>query len=526
MRSSRVLWFAAAALGCALAAAPSLGGAKRDLKAEEALRKVTLRIQSQHSKNLEKLARWCVERKLKAEAAELVATIARNTPEWKKLPELRDAVEAIEDGAAPAEDDRKEFERKLKAYRESHAERLMKLAKDCARNGLYTRAYDLIGDVLELDPDHAQARKIRGYVKVGGKWVTKYEAKLLKDHVLYVDKDGVCQGWVPKKDVKKWDEGLRPFAGGWLPEAEEIRKRQVNEYRGWSVETEHFEVKTGVSRAAAYEWGLFLEDYYDAFFRNFINFFDVEDGARLLFDVKPLKKKHAVLFFASRNHYLQHVKAEHGNEPLLLQSAGFFGPCGAIKASHCYKSEEAADIATMLHEVTHQLFDETKEERSYGSKGNNWVPEGIASYIETWEKVNGKWHPGRNVNHERLQVAKAFLAANPGWSLSSFLAIDNRDFHQQNRGLNYALSEALAHFLMHYDNERYREDFVRFIAVYYEGKAHEGSLYEHLQIPGPEAKRAETLEREFKEYMARLGDAPALAAAGGEEEEEPGGAAD
>jgi hypothetical protein len=387
----------------------------------------------------------------------------------------------------------------------------MALAKSCAKVGLYTRCYDLVGEVLDLDPDNAEARKIRGFVKKDGRWVSKFEAQLMKDNVLYKDKQGVIQGWVPKKDVKKWDEGLRPFAGGWLPEEQEIQKRQQNEYRGWSVESEHFEVKTGVSRAAAYEWGQFLEDYYDAFFRNFLNFFDVEDGAKLLFDVKPLKKKHIVICFQDRNRYLQHVKAEHGNERILLESAGFFGPCGSIKCSHFYKTDDDESIMTMLHECTHQLFDETKEERSHGSQGNNWVVEGIASYIETWQKVGGKWVPGRNTNHGRLQIAKQFLAQNPGWKLSDFLAIGNKEFHEQNRGLNYCLAEALSHFLMHYDNERYREDFVRFIAIYYEGKARENSLYEHLQIPGPEAKRAEVLEAQFKDYMSKLGEGAAAA---------------
>jgi len=513
MVARRVLPLLAACLfaaGLGLAADKPSGGGKRDLAAEEKVRKSALKVSRQYAKDIDPLVKWCVERKLTKQAAEVVATIEKIAPDWKRLSKLKEMVSTAEASAdSPAQADVQEFARKIKVYRENHADRTMKLAKECAKYGLYTRAYDLMLEVLELDPEHAQARKVLGYVKKDGRWVSKWEANMLKDHVLYKDKEGVVQRWVPKKDVKKWDEGLRPFAGGWLPEAEEIRKRQVNEYRAWSVESQHFEVRTGVSRAAAYEWGQFLEDYYDAFFRNFINFFDVEDGAKMLFDTKPLKKKHVILFLASENHYKQHVKAEHGNEKLLLESAGFFGPCGSQKMSHCYRSDNAEDVAVMLHEVTHQLFDETKEERSHGSKGNNWVVEGIASYIETWGKENGKWYPGRNVNHRRLQIAKQFLAENPGWSLGDFLAIGNRDFHETNRGLNYCLSEALAHFLMHYDGERYREDFVRFIAVYYEGKAQENSLYEHLQIEGSEAGRAATLEKQFKEYMAKLGEAAA-----------------
>ena len=93
------------------------------------------------------------------------------------------------------------------------------------------------------------------------------------------------------------------------------------------------------------------------------------------------------------------------------------------------------------------------------------------------------------------------------WKLGGFLPIEHDDFHKEpGRGLNYAMSQALCHFLMHYDDERYKEDFVKFIAAYYGGKARENSLYEFIQIEGPEAKRGEALEKQFREYMAKLGE--------------------
>lgn len=507
---------AAALLALALpGGAPALAAdkGKRDLKAEEKLRKDTRRVSHKHAGDLEPIIRWCVEKKLLKEAAENVETIERIAPDYKKLPELRELVKTTEAAAgAPAEADLKEYTRKINYARDSYASQLFKLAKDCARSGMFTRAYDLIGDVLDADPDHAQARKLRGYVRVQGKWETKYAAKMLKDHVLYKDKNGVVQGWVPKKDVKKWDEGLRPFGGGWLPEEEEIRKCQMNEYRTWRVETEHFEVRTNVSRNAAWEFGLLLEDFYDQFFRTFLGFFDLEKGVELLFDTKPLKKRHVVLYLPSRNHYLQHVKAEHGNDELLLRSAGFYGPCKSQGAntSHFFRHDDMESvIETFYHETTHQLFAETKDDRGGGSEGNNWVSEGIATYVETWGKdARGKWIPGMKKTHKQLVEAREFLANNKGWSLSDFLAIDNEAFHkdQVQRHYNYCVAGALSHFLMHYDDERYKEDFVKFIAVYYDGKAKANSLYDHLQIEGPESKRAETLERQFLDYMARLGE--------------------
>jgi hypothetical protein len=496
---------------------------KRDAKEEEKLRKETAHAELQHCKRLEPIVKWAIEKKLKKQAAGLVEEMERGTPDYKGLADLKSALEACEDAdAAPA--DVKEFESRVKSADADYAKDLWKLALECAKYGLYTRAYDLIGAVLEANPENDKARRIRGYVKVDGKWVSRYEADLLKgtnqtgsnpsktSFVLYKDKEGVVQGWVPKKDVAQWDKGLRPFGGSFIPEAEEIRKCQMNEYRAWSVESEHFEVRTNISRAAAYEFGQILEDYHRQFFRTFLGFFDMEKGVELLFDVKPLKKKHIVLFFPDRNHYLQHAKAEHGNDELMLRSAGVYVPGGAkcARTSHLYKTDSDHDMSVMYHEVTHQLFAETKDEGGErgGSQGNNWVPEGIASYVETWTRdARGHWVPGGNKKHEWLMGAKKFLAATDGWKLQSFLAIDHDEFHKEpGRALNYAMSQALCHFLMHYDDERYREDFVKFIAAYYAGKVRENSLFEFLQIEGPESGRAETLEKQFKEYMAKLGD--------------------
>lgn len=497
---------------------------KRDTKAEEKLRKETARAELKHSKRLEPIAKWCVEKKLKKQAAEVIEAIEQKTPEYKGLADLKGAVEACEADDSPKEADLKEFASRVKNADNDYATELMNLAKECVKYGLYTRAYDLIGAVLEANPDHAQARKIRGFVKVEGKWATKYDADLLKgtnatgtnkdkvQFVLYKDKEGVTQGWVPKKDVSKWDDGQRPCAGSWLPEAEEIRRRQMNEYRAWSVETEHFEVRTGVSRAAAYEFGQVLEDYYASFFRTFMGFYDLEKAVDLLFDVKPLKKKHVIIYFADRNHYLQHAKAEHGNDELMLRSAGVYvgggSKCSLI--AHLYRTDADEDKRVMFHEVTHQLFAETKDEGGErgGSKGNNWVVEGIASYVETWNKdAHGHWVPGGNKKHPWLLEAKDFLEKNADWKLASFLPIEHDEFHKEpGRGLNYAMSQALCHFLMHFDDERYKEDFVKFIAVYYAGKARESSLFQYIQIEGPEAKRGETLEKQFREYMAKLGE--------------------
>jgi hypothetical protein len=112
-----------------------------------------------------------------------------------------------------------------------------------------------------------------------------------------------------------------------------------------------------------------------------------------------------------------------------------------------------------------------------------------------------------NKKHPWLMAAKKYLADNPDFKLENFVAIGYDDFHKEpGRGMNYAMSQALSYFLMHYDDQRYREDFVRLIAAHYAGKTKDGALYEFIQVPGPEADRKKTLETQFKEFMSKLGD--------------------
>ena len=57
---------------------------------------------------------------------------------------------------------------------------------------------------------------------------------------------------------------------------------------------------------------------------------------------------------------------------------------------------------------------------------------------------------------------------------------------------------------MHYNDEVYKEDFVRFLSAYYMGKISNDSLAEYIKIEGGGGFNA--LEKQFKEYMATLGE--------------------
>lgn len=477
--------------------------AARDVAVERALLKATAKVETSHAKELEKVALWAISIGLKEEAADCLGRIAALDPDHAGLPKLRERSGKVvpPPDAAKLAEAKKAYAAKIEDTNEKNAKRLFDLAASCMKLGLFTRAYDLVTAVLAADPDHKRARDILGWAWDAGSktWISKWEASMRKTHFL------TEEGWVKKADKKKWDGGLREYLGKWVSKEEEARIRTRNEFNPFKVETEHFDVGTNLGRKQALEFALLLEDFYREFFRFYVGFYDQEAGAKLLFNQARLKSKHRVKVFPSRAEYETFVKLKYASDKLLMESAGFWS--GGDRMSYFYGTEDREDtLSTLYHEVTHQLFGETKVE-SGSSKGNNWVVEGIASYMETWEKVDGKWIPGRKLTG-RLMSARSFLAANPDWKLAPFLALDNKDFHEANRGLNYELGAALSHFLMHADDGVYRERYVKFISAYYGGKVVESSLGAMISVEGVSGIQAtiEAIEKRLKEYMSRLGE--------------------
>ena len=467
---------------------------------EEALRRRTLSLDETYARELLRAGAWARKKGLRKEAKEVVATVRDFAPRAKGLKKLARLLK--KPGEAEVDEDalpklQKSLQSRLSKARSSQAKRLFTFAKQCMRAGLFTRSFDLIGEVLKFDPQHKKARTILGF-KLDRKtktWITAWEYGMRKKYFL------TDEGWIPRKWKKKWDAGQRNYKGQWVSVAEEKRIRTRNEYNAYRVETEHFAVQTNLGRDVAYKYALLLEDFYRQFFRVFIGYYDQVAGAKLLFNRASRKEKHEVYLFPSRQEYLTHVKSERGNEKLLQESAGFYSPGDR---SRFYWSENLeSTLDTMYHEITHQLLAETKATARGSSQGNNWVVEGVAVYAETWLKEDGVWYPGKNTKQHELQRAKRGVQ---GFRLSDFARIDSKRFHAEGRGMNYALSGALAHFFLHYDDELYKEDFVRFLSAFYAGKVKEDSLVEFIKVEGSNgpADAFARLSEQFIEYVESL----------------------
>jgi hypothetical protein len=94
-----------------------------------------------------------------------------------------------------AVDPMKEFEEKLKTSTDKKG--LYELAVWAREKGLGTRSTELLKKVIALDPDHEGARKLLGYEKVNGRWLTADEANEARGLVKY---DG---RWLPREMVER-----------------------------------------------------------------------------------------------------------------------------------------------------------------------------------------------------------------------------------------------------------------------------------------------------------------------------------
>lgn len=475
---------------------------ERQLVLERQLVQETTKVEARYLKSLERIVVWATANGLKDDARALIDRMKSIQPEYPELADLEKKLSEAE--AAPADDVerlRRSLQSRLDSANGSHASRLYKLAEACMKYGLFSHSYQLVNEVLDVDPDHRQARRVLQYTfdSRSKTWLTNWEAKMRRTHFV------TDEGWVAKRDKSKWDKGLREYKGQWITQEEEKRIRERNPLAPYFVETEHFRVETNLGREKAFEFAQRLEDFYDHFFEFFVGFWDQVAGARLLFNIPDDSNKHVVQVFPSRVKYLDFVRMEKGNNELLVRSGGFWSS-GDRKSFFFWTDDPKETDNVLYHETTHQLLGETKKRSGY-SQGNIWVVEGVAHYMELWEKVNGRWRPGYRIDAPSMKAIRQFLASNSSWSLASYVRLNHEQFHEKsNRTFNYFMGGALSHFLLHYQGGIYREDYIQLLRAYYEGEMKEDSLPEYIHVEGastPQETLA-TLEKQFREYMRDL----------------------
>lgn len=413
-----------------------------------------------------------------ARSAEASADDLLPADESEHFPILEPVVPARDDGGDPSNS----------ARRESAAawEKLAGRAASLRRWSLAWRAWRL---VLQNDPDHAEARRILGYVPHEGGWATPFAIKQLKEGQVDHPQFGwVPKGWVPHLDRGELPAPINGATGGavsWLStaRADELRREMSNP---WRIDTEHFQIRSNLPLAESIRITRRLEAFHELFCGMM---------ADVLGDILPLVQRmqgkdgnvpasrrrspHELFYFSDKAAFVEYLASRHRIRA--EQALGVYLTAADLKrdtrrggASFFYKDERAeiGDEATLMHEVSHQLLFESGRKSLYlPTSPNYWVFEGLGTYFETISWMEGRVAVGVPAGPRLVAARGRIVDLGQAVPLDSLSRMNREEFsNPQAVHLHYAESMALTMMLMQRERGRWREAFLDFAREIYNGQ--------------------------------------------------------
>ena len=483
---------------------------------------------SRFADELNQLAAWCDERRIvgAGEAIrKLASPIETRLLRDARLPRL--AEEPIPENLSPGET---EYRGRLRAIRREYAAEIYRLSRSALRTRFVSYAMQLVREVTFHDPDHKSARAVLGYRRFtdpdrrddpsyAGEWVTRFEASKRLPPTRHIWHDRF--GWILKAHVDRYEGGERYYKRRWISVEREAELRR--DFRNaWVVETEHFKVRTNVSLERGVEVAKALEDFHAFLLTTFASFFETPAELEKRFAgsgsrssrVRP--RQMDVHYFASRDEYntvvatalklpVSTIAMTNGTYLEGTQTSCFFDQPDKPEAQQ-----------TLFHEATHQILDlHTTADRlrainqRAGRSGarrpwviaehdNYWIVEGIACYMESFRRDGGVFSLG-DPEHGRFQHAR-YRMVEDNWyrPLAEFSAMGRDEFQADPELARvYTQSSGLAHFLMHYDNGRYRDALIELLSQLYRPNLRQSipSLDKLTDTPLPR------LDAQYRAYM-------------------------
>ncbi|MFP6765024.1 MAG: DUF1570 domain-containing protein, partial [Planctomycetaceae bacterium] len=359
-----------------------------------------------------------------------------------------------------------------------------------------TLAWQILREVAYYDPDHERARGILGYQRSDDRWVTPFEARMIRDRQVWHDRFG----WIPAADVQRYESGDRRFGKKWISADREVAIRQ-NFSHAWEVNTEHFLVKTNVSLERGVRIAQQLEDFHTFFQQTLPELFHSPDVLTRLFKSgsrrTSVRQPYEVHFFRTHGEYMQRLKKEN---PQIAITNGIYMP--DHKVSYFYDNRETNTESTLYHEATHQiLYQLHPQKRPIAEREHFWIIEGIACYMESYRNQNGRISIG-NPESIRFQAARyRLLHESYQIPLARLAEMGKLAFQNDSRiAMNYSQSSGLTHFFMHYQEDRYRDALIEHIRRLYQAGPQRGRVagLDMLTETG-----YTTLDRQYREYLAQ-----------------------
>jgi hypothetical protein len=475
------------------------GGARRT-RDVTSFRKQLAEKREKFAADLEELARVCDDKKL-PEAAAQIRLLARpvDTSELRLSAIPRLVQPALAQDLPP---DERYWQAQLRFHQQAYAKELYALSRQALGAGHVSFAVDLIREIVRYDSDHAQARKILGFVRSGDEWVSAFEAEMAKQKKVWTDQ----YGWLPKDHVDRYAKGERYYNRRWMTAEKESQLRRDFDTSAWEIRTEHYLVKTNHSLERGVDLAKKLEDFHGLFFQMMAGFFNSADEVQKLFQGSNARRtaadssRNVVHFYRARDEYLDVLK-KLTNQPVGI-TRGIYFPKSRI--AYFFFDPESDDDSTLYHEATHQLLTGSRPMTGeIGIKSNFWIIEGIACYMESFKREGERFSVG-DPGHQRLQAARIhFLDENYYIPIRDFTRMGMQAFQSAKEiRKNYSQGAALTHFFMHYDDGRYREALIEHLSqIYSPTKAVRESPDTLDELTGVED---EELDRQYAEYIRRL----------------------
>jgi hypothetical protein len=382
----------------------------------------------------------------------------------------------------------------------------------------YALADACLRAVIARQPDHPEARRLLGFVPYEGGWATPYAAQQFRDgktfHRVY---SWVKADWVPHLERGELPAQGRPGRREvWLPAAEADAQR-ANFRPGWTIQTEHFAIKTNVPLSEAIAFGRHLETLHELFQSLLADVIGENLPLAQRFKNKALAGErsaapHLVSYFAEKSQFVDHLRPAQGDE--IEQSLGLYLPASkGSRRGQAYfyrdRGGEIQDTATLYHEVSHQLLFESgvAGPNDYTRNvGNFWVFEGLGTYFETLSVPSeGVVHIGGLSGPRNAEARKTFSQPGKLVPLAALVRM-SKDTFNGNRGGNvyehYQEAIALTCFLMNGRGGAYREGFLDYVKDACRGlirRTAGRSLEDRLGKP------YDQIQAEFLEYLKNGG---------------------
>lgn len=418
----------------------------------------------QYRERIAELVAWCRDQGL-AEQADRVQSQLQpfdtNHIYLTALAENRNPDPPAEDAPETV----KEWFRRWMSLRREQADKLLKLAQTAARQGHMSLALELLLAAVHENPDHPTIRRLLGYRRYGDRWCTQYELQRRRAGEVWDDRFG----WIHRSALSRYEEGKREYRGRWISAEQEAQLRS-DIRNGWTVETEHYRVLTNHSLEMGARLARELEMLYQVWSQLFVGFYATAAQVAAMFERRiprqPTGQRHQVVYYRSRDEYLAALRTQF---PQIEVSVGIY--VGNTRTAYFY-DDDGLDHRTVFHEATHQLFSEMRRPSpETGHRGNFWIIEGVAMYMETLRQ-EGPFYVLGEPNDQRMIAARyRFLKDDFYIPLAEFCTMTMDEFQQDPRiAVLYSQAAGLTHFLIHHDGGRFRDAVALYLSQVYAGR--------------------------------------------------------